>query len=157
MAAAGWDFFAGEGANLGLQARYDGSALGEKLGTVHGGSLHVILLTSLLGRRMPDVFGFLPQEQDQTAPEWWVQSWDSGYRELSIGDIATQSELDELAADAAHQLAGHFWATFPEPLRQYLRFAQLRAFDLVESRARLLARELAAETVAGWERFRSGS
>ena len=123
----------------------------------HGGSLHVILLTSLLGRRMPDVFGFLPQEQDQTAPEWWVQSWDSGYRELSISDITTQAELDELAADAAHQLAGHFWGTFPEPLRQYLRVAQLRAFDLVDARARQLARELAAETVAGWERFRSGS
>jgi hypothetical protein len=123
----------------------------------NGGSLHVILLTSLLGRRMPDVFGFLPQEQDQTAPEWWVQSWDFGYRELSIADITTQAELDELAADAAHQLAGHFWATFPEPLRQYLRFAQLRAFELVESRARELARELAAETVAGWEHFRSGS
>jgi uncharacterized protein DUF2252 len=123
----------------------------------NGGSLHVILLTSLLGRRMPDIFGFLPQEQDQSAPEWWVQSWDPGYRELSIADITTQSELDELAADAAHQLAGHFWGTFPEPLRQYLRFAQLRAFELVETRARQLARELAAETVAGWERFRSGS
>lgn len=123
----------------------------------HGGSLHVILLTSLLGRHMPDIFGFLPQEQDQTAPEWWVQSWDSGYRELSIDEITTQTELNELAADAARQLAGHFWTTFPEPLRQYLRFAQLRAFELVEARARQLAKDLAAEAVTGWERFRSGS
>jgi len=123
----------------------------------HGGSLHVILLTSLLGRRMPDIFGFLPQEQDPTAPEWWVQSWDSGYREFSIDELATQTELNELAADAARQLAGHFWTKFPEPLRQYLRFAQLRAFELVDARARQLAKDLAAEAVTGWERFRSGS
>jgi hypothetical protein len=123
----------------------------------HGGSLHVILFTSVLGRRMPDIYGFLPQEQDPTAPEWWVQSWESGYRELSLADLESQTDLDELAADAAYQLGGHFWKTFPEPLRQYLRFAQLRAFDLVEERARKLSRELADESVAGWERFRAGT
>lgn len=123
----------------------------------HGGSLHVMLFTSVLGRRLPEIYGFLPQEQDPTAPELWVQSWDSGYRELSVADLETQSDLDELASDAARQLAGHFWNTFPEPLRQYLRFAQLDAFDMVDARARRLARELADEAVAGWERFRSGS
>jgi uncharacterized protein DUF2252 len=123
----------------------------------HGGSMHVILFTSILGRRMPEIFGFLPQEQDQMAPEWWVQSWDSGYRELSITYLNTQTELDELVADAARQLAGHFWINFPEPLRPYLRFGQLHAFDLVNVRARTLAHDLADEVVAAWERFRSGS
>lgn len=122
----------------------------------HGGSLHVMLLTAVLGRRLPEIYGFLPQE-DPTAPELWVQSWDSGYHELSIDDLETQADLDELAADTARQLAGHFWNTFPEPLRQYLRVGQLDAFDMVAARARLLARELADETVAGWEKFRSGS
>ncbi len=121
----------------------------------HGGSLHVILFTSVLGRRMPDVFGFMPQEKDVTAPEWWVTEWDPGYRELSIGDLASQSDLEELAIDAAHQLGGHFWKSFPEPLRQYLRFAQLRAFDLVDERARKLAVALADEVMAGWEKFRA--
>ena len=123
----------------------------------HGGSLHVILFTSVIGRRMPEVFGFMPQEQDVTAPEWWVQSWEPGYRELSISDISSQTDLEELAADAAHQLAGHFWNSFPEPLRRYLRFAQLRAFDLVEARARQLAKDLGDEVAKEWERFRSGS
>jgi hypothetical protein len=41
MAAAGWDFFPGRGSNLGLQARYDGASLGEQLGTIHTGSLHL--------------------------------------------------------------------------------------------------------------------
>jgi uncharacterized protein DUF2252 len=123
----------------------------------HGGSLHVILFTSILGRRMPEIFGFLPQEQDRMAPEWWIQSWDSGYREMSITYLNTQTELDELAADAARQLAGHLWNTFPEPLRPYLRYGQLHAFDLVDVRARMLARDLSDEVVAAWERFRSGS
>ena len=123
----------------------------------HGGSLHVITFTATIGRQLPEVFGFLPQELDPTAPEWWVQSWEPGYRELSIADLGSQTELEELAADAAHQLAGYFWNSFPEPLREYLRFAQLQAFDLVQERARILARDLADETAKEWERFRSGS
>jgi hypothetical protein len=76
---------------------------------------------------------------------------------MSIAYLDTQSELDELATDAARQLAGHFWKNFPEPLRPYLRYGQLHAFDLVDARARKLAHELADEVVDAWERFRSGS
>ncbi len=84
----------------------------------NGGSLHVSLLGTLLGARLPDVFGFMPQPGDRKAPELWVQSWDRGYRELRRrSDVQSQAELNELAADAGHQLAGHFWTTFPEPLR----------------------------------------
>ena len=59
-----------------------------------------------------------------------------------------------LATDAGSQLGGYFWATFPEPLRGYQRFAQLRAFELSEARARDLTRELVRETVSEWDRFR---
>ena len=120
-----------------------------------GSSLHILMLTALLGPRLPDVFGFMPIEGAQEAPEVWIQSWDRGYRELSTSDIGSQSELDELAVDAGRQLAGHFWSKFPEPLRGHQRFAQLRAFEATEKRARQLAREFAAETVIEWERFRS--
>ncbi len=41
MAASGWDFGAGPGLNLGVQARYDGASLSDGIGTVHGGSLHL--------------------------------------------------------------------------------------------------------------------
>jgi hypothetical protein len=119
-----------------------------------GGSLHVLMYAALLGPRLPDVFGFLPREGAREAPELWIQSWDRGYRELSVSDLGSQAELNALAADAAVQLAGHFWTKFPEPLRGHQRFAQLRAFEMSHERARRVARAFADETVAEWERFR---
>ena len=120
----------------------------------NGGSLHVSLLGMLLGGRLPDVFGFMPQPGDRKAPELWLQSWDRGYRELAASDVQSQAELNELAADAGHQLAGHFWTTFPEPLRGHLRFAQLRAFEMTHVRARDAARRYADETIRAWEAFK---
>ena len=119
-----------------------------------GGSLHVLMFTALLGPRLPDVFGFLPREGAPEAPELWIQSWEPGYRELSTSDVRSQKELNELAVDAARQLAGHFWTKFPEPLRGHQRFAQLRAFEMTQNRARQLARLTADESMAEWERFR---
>src|SRR4030095_11342262 len=96
--------------------------------------------------------------EDYTKPrDLWVQSCDPGYRELSIADLESQAELEELAADAARQLAGHFWAKFPEALRVQQRNAQLAAFALVEARARALAADIARETVAAWESFRKSN
>jgi hypothetical protein len=112
------------------------------------------MFASLLGPRLPDVFGFLPREGAREAPELWIQSWDRGYRELSIADLRSQTDLNELAVDAGTQLAGHFWTKFPEPLRGHQRFAQLRAFEMTSTRAKLLARTLADETIMEWERFR---
>ena len=120
----------------------------------HGGSLQALMFMSLLGSRMPEVYGVMPFDDDRTKPELWVQAWDQGYRELSIADIESQTELDELAADAARQLAGHFWMKFPEVLRLHQRNAQLTAFDLIESRARKMSADFATETVAAWESFR---
>jgi Uncharacterized protein conserved in bacteria (DUF2252) len=119
----------------------------------NGGSLHVSMFATLLGSRLPDVFGFMPQQADRKAPELWIQSWDPGYRELSAADVRSQAELNELAVDAGYQLAGHFWTTFPEPLRGHLRFAQLRAFEMTHGRARTVARRFADETIRGWEAF----
>jgi len=120
----------------------------------HGGSMQVMMFEALLGPRLPEVVGFLPREGAREAPEMWVQSWDPGYRELSIANLQSQTELNELALDAATQLAGYFWTTFPEPLRPHQRFAQLRAFELTGARAQLAAREFAGETITEWERFR---
>jgi hypothetical protein len=120
----------------------------------NGGSLNVLMFESLLGRRLPEVFGFFPREGAREAPELWVRSWDDGYRELALADLRDQQDVNELAVDAATQLAGHFWTTFPEPLRGHQRFGQLRAFEMSEARARSLARELADEMVVEWDRFR---
>ena len=119
-----------------------------------GGSLHALMFTALLSQRLPEVFGFFPREDARTEEELWIQSWDPGHRELSVADLRSQSDLNELATDAATQLAGHFWTNFPEQLRGHQRFAQLRALELTDQRARTLAAELAHETVSEWERFR---
>jgi hypothetical protein len=119
-----------------------------------GGSLNVFMLTSLLARPLPNVFGVLPNPAGDELPEIWIQSWERGYRELSLSDVRDQADLNALATDAGMQLAGHFWSTSPEALRGYQRFTQLRAFELTEQRARDLARSLAREVIAAWSRFR---
>jgi hypothetical protein len=138
-----------------LEAR--GHLLPEERGCVWrptGGSLNVFMLTSLLAHPLPKVFGVLPNPDGDSLPEIWVQSWERGYRELSLSDVRDQADLDALAADAGTQLAGHFWSTSPGALRGLQRFTQLRALELSEERARTLARTLAGEVVAAWTRFR---
>jgi Uncharacterized protein conserved in bacteria (DUF2252) len=120
-----------------------------------GGSLNVFMLTSLLDHPLPKVFGVLPNPDGPELPELWIQSWERGYRELSLSDLRDQADVNAIAADAGTQLAGHFWSTIPEALRGHHRFTQLRAFELTEHRARDLARSLAGEIVAEWNRYRA--
>lgn len=141
-----------------LEAR--SHALPESSGCVWrpiGGSLNVFMLTSLLGRPLPNVFGVLPNPGGNELPEIWIQSWERGYRELSLADVRGQADIDALATDAGTQLAGHFWTTSPEALRGHQRFTQLRAFELTEQRSRDLASSLARETIAEWSRFRGSA
>ena len=120
----------------------------------HGGSLHVLTFMSLLGPRMPDVFGYVELDDKPGDRPFWVQSWLPGYVEITLEDIHSQEELEELAVDAARQLAGHFWTRFPDPLRGYQRYAQLQGFDATRERAIALASELAREVVVEWDHFR---
>jgi hypothetical protein len=120
-----------------------------------GGSLNVFMLTSLLAHPLPEVFGVLPNPNGDELPEIWIQSWERGYRELSLSDVGGQADLNALAADAGTQLAGHFWTTSPEALRGYERFTQLRAFELTEQRARDLSRSLARDVIVEWGRYRA--
>jgi hypothetical protein len=138
-----------------VEARSSMPAVGHECSShpLHGGTLWPLMFMSILGPRMPEVFGFATLAEDP-APEFWVQSWVPGYRELAIADVKSEAEMIELAEDAARQLAGHFWVKFPEPLRVVQRHAQLQGFDLTRERARKLAREFAAETVNEWQRFR---
>ena len=144
--------------DLMMEARVVGAAPGTDCVSrpMSGGALHAFLLTTVLGGELPEVFGFLPSGDAPVSREFWVQSWDAQYRELAVSDITSQADLDALARDAAVQLAGHFWVSFPERLRAHQRFAQLRAFDMTAPRARTLAGELANETVRQWQRFGGG-
>lgn len=116
------------------------------------GESMVLMFMSILGRRMPEVHGFVPMPG--SARRYWVQSWELGYEELSVSDIKSQAELEEVAVDAARQLGGHFWTKFPEAVRPVQRHAQLEAFG--ESRARVseLAKSWALESNQAWQRFR---
>jgi hypothetical protein len=121
----------------------------------HGGSMHTLMFMSLLGPRMPQLFGTVVLDDSPGAPEFWLQAWEPGYYELALSDIESQAELEELAIDAAQQLAGHFWTQLPEALRMHQRYVQLRAFDIVDLRARALAKAVAADTVTAWMQFRA--
>lgn len=121
----------------------------------HGDFMHVLLFTAIIGRRMPDVIGFVSFERAPDKRPFWVQSWNRGYVELSVSDLESQAELEELVSDAARQLGGHFWTSYPLPLRAYQRFAQLQAFDVARDRVVSLSRELSREVVAEHARFRA--
>jgi hypothetical protein len=112
------------------------------------------MFMTLLGPRLPEVYGFAALGTE-TAPEFWMQSWVPGYRELSIADLRSEAELVELVEDAARQLAGHFWTRFPEALRAVQRQAQLKSFDSTAARATALAREFSDETLREWQLFRA--
>jgi hypothetical protein len=118
----------------------------------YGESL-ILMFMSILGRRMPEVHGFVPMPGSSRRA--WVQSWELGYEELSVADVTSQAELEEVAVDAARQLGGHFWTRFPEPVRPVQRHGQLEAFG--ESRAKVveLAKTWALESNGAWERFRN--
>jgi Uncharacterized protein conserved in bacteria (DUF2252) len=121
----------------------------------HGAALHVFMFMALLGPRVPDVLGYVGLADHAETRPFWVQSWEPGYVELSLADVTTQAELEEVGEEAARQLAGHFWTRFPEQLRGYQRYAQLQGFDQVRARAMTLATELTREVVSEWERFRA--
>jgi hypothetical protein len=57
-----------------------------------GGSLNVFMLTSLLAHPLTEVFGVLPNPEGDDLPEIWIQSWERGYRELSLSDVRDQAD-----------------------------------------------------------------
>lgn len=117
------------------------------------GESMILVFTAILGRRMPEVHGFVPLFG--SSKRYWVQDWDAGYRALSLEHIPNQAALEELAVDAAHQLGGHLWREFPGKVRAYALHAQREAFGLTRPRIETLARAYAAESIDAWRRFRA--
>jgi hypothetical protein len=119
------------------------------------GQSPVLLVMSIVGRRMPELYGYAAILGRTRS--YWLQSWDPQYVELAVSDVTSQSELEELASDAGRQLAGHLWSHAPELLQRYQRYAQATAFDETHPRIARLALALARESDAAWERFRGGA
>ncbi len=86
---------------------------------------------------------------------FWVHAWPLNYAELHIDDLRSLEELREVVYDGGVQLGrGHpkRWSA-----REAERLRRALAAGLPEERIRKAAAELAAETVAAWERFRSAT
>lgn len=118
------------------------------------GESMILMFTAVLSRRMPEIHGFVPLLGGPH--RFWLQDWDPGYQELSLRELKSQAELEELAVDAANQLAGHAWSKFPQVLLTYQMHARRQAFDASRPDLAKVARDLAAESNAAWERFRAG-
>ena len=85
---------------------------------------------------------------------FWVHAWARSYHELGLGDLASASELSELAYDVGVQLGlGHPKLAVPPqdgPLRaKVARFVDAHIAELTD-----LSRVLAGEVTAAWSRFR---
>jgi hypothetical protein len=85
---------------------------------------------------------------------FWIHAWPDNYVELDIRKVlVSPRDLEEIAYDVGVQLGrGHPAGLAQEPAAT-LRSAVLRA--LPEARLEAAVAELASETVAEWERFRS--
>lgn len=120
-----------------------------------GGMFRPLMAAARIGRRVPDVFGYVPLEQRPDRPvHFWVQQWDPGYTELSIADLQDQAELDQIVHDAGLQLGTGASSLVPEVLLAQHRYACLRAFDMLDARVRESARSLADEVVQQWSQLR---
>ena len=119
----------------------------------NGGSLHVFMLTELLGHRLPEVFGFVPREESAEQRELWIQSWDNGIAKSQCRP-ARSERPGRTRKRRRHAARREFLDDVPaaSPAAPALRpVARVR---VNEDRARDLGRDLARETVSEWERFR---
>ncbi len=107
-----------------------------------------LVVMSILRREMPAVHGFVLGTSHA-----WLQSWSSTYVELSLADLTSQLDLDEVVIDAAEQLATRGSAWYPEPVRASQQASQLIAFDRTRGRVEASAATFAAEVTAAWKRF----
>lgn len=127
------------------------------LRTPAGGMLRTLLPAARLGRLRPAVLGYLPwEEADKDESQWWVHSWDFGYRELEVGDLTRQAELEEIARDVGLQLGWGHCNGIAAPLEDLHRVAQARALGISRDRVRALSRQLADEVYQSWVQLREG-
>jgi hypothetical protein len=123
-----------------------------------GGMLRTLLPAARLGRLHPEVLGYLPWEpESEDESQWWIHSWDFGYRELRVADLTSQTDLEDIARDVGLQLGRGHCLGIAAPLEDLHRATQARALDLTRDQVRRLSHELAGEVFQSWVRFREGS
>ena len=126
-----------------------------------GGVLYPQVMQLRLGRLRPEILAYLPHpgltaEAEQHRGGWmyWVHSWDPGYRELKVTEIAAQSELMEIAADVGRQLGQGHCRYVTAPLEAQHRFAHHTSIEEVRDQVFVTSRLLAAQVVEDWRKER---
>lgn len=121
------------------------------------GSMFLPLLPATrIARRPPEVLTYLPSsELSRSGRNWWVRSWESGYREIAADEIQSQAELEELARDVGQQLGRGHCREIADPLEAQFRHAHARSFDQVRGRVATAAHDAAAEVVRAWQAWRA--
>ncbi|MGH7588741.1 MAG: DUF2252 family protein, partial [Gemmatimonadota bacterium] len=90
-----------------------------------GGLLRILLPAARMGRIRPAVLGYLPWEQGaQDKSQLWVHSWDLGYQELDVKELASQADLEAVARDVGLQLGRGHCNGVAAPLEDLHRLAQ---------------------------------
>jgi hypothetical protein len=111
-----------------------------------------LLPAARIGRARPEILAYVPaSELSRSGLNWWVRSWELGYREIAVGDIQSQTELSELAADVGLQLGRGHCQDIADPLEAQFRHAHARSFDAFRARITLSARAAAADSIAAWK------
>ncbi len=124
--------------------------------TPTGGMFRVIYAVVTIGRRVPDVIGWVPISQQRRHPvHYWVNSWDPGYRELEVGHLETAAELEQVVRDVGLQLGSSVVRGVPDAIAGQFRQAHLRALELTHGRVVSLSESLAQEILEAWKRFRN--
>jgi hypothetical protein len=119
-----------------------------------GGVMRPLIAAVTLGRRTPEILTRVPLPETGGHPHhFWVQSWDRGYQELSLGLLTSETDLLEVAIDVGRQLGSANPRLVPPQVRRQQEFAELSALDLVQSRVEHLATVLAEETIRAYAKF----
>lgn len=126
------------------------------LSTLQGGGMfRPLFAAALLGRRLPAVLAYVPVKGDAgSRRQFWAQTWDPGYTELSVEEVANQTELDELGLDAGFQLGRGQVNAVPERIRPQHRYVSRGVLERSQERIYRLSRQWAAEVVEAWQVFR---
>ncbi len=121
-----------------------------------GGMLRPIVGDARLGRSQGRILGFVPvpPEEENDGPTFWAKSWEAGYHEITVAEIASREELIEIARDVGNQLGKGHVRQIAEPMTPQLRRAQLDALERARARVRSLAKALAAEVTPAWRDLR---
>lgn len=85
---------------------------------------------------------------------WWIRSWQPAYQEVDVADLASATELSEVAHDAGAQLGSTNLQGTSNALTSQKRLLELENVRRLEPRIRLLADDLQRAILEAWRTLR---